>query len=108
MPPQGEPGPLHAMPEIAQVTCWLDVPSTAAVNICCAPGASVTLGGETLTTTCGRMVTLLVARSVASSWLMAWSITGLGVGMMAGARKSTLAALDEASGWQGFEPATQI
>jgi len=58
--PHGEPAALHAAPVIVQVTCWLVVPATLAVKFWLAPGASVTLGGKTLTTTCGMMVMALL------------------------------------------------
>ena len=85
----------------------MEVPRTLARNVCRAPGGSVALGGETLTTTCGKMVMLLEALRVASSRLVARSVTGLGEGTAAGARKSTEAAPDEVAVWQGLEPTAQ-
>ena len=49
------------------------------------PGARVTLGGETLTTTCGMIVMALLALFVGSAWLTALSVTGFGDGTADGA-----------------------
>ena len=45
--PQGEPA--HAAPCTSQTTSWLPVPRTLAVNAWTAPGANVTLAGNTVT-----------------------------------------------------------
>ncbi len=83
--PQPEPAP-HPEPVICQTTPWSEVPRTVAVNCCVARGASVTDGGETLTTTKGRMVTWDEALWVASAWLVAVTVTGFRAGTEAGAR----------------------
>jgi hypothetical protein len=49
--PQGAFAPAHAVPETFQTTCWFVLPVTLALKSRVAPGPSVTLGGETLTTT---------------------------------------------------------
>jgi hypothetical protein len=83
--PHGEPEALHAAPVIVQVTCSFVVPATFAVKSWLAPGASVTLGGNTLTTTCGVMVMALPALSVGFAWLTTLSVTGFGDGTADGA-----------------------
>jgi hypothetical protein len=83
--PHGESAAPHAAPVIVQVTCWSVVPATFAVKSWLAPGASVTLGGRTLTTTCGMMVMALLALFVASAWLTTLSVTGFGEGTADGA-----------------------
>jgi hypothetical protein len=45
---------------------------------------------------------------LASAWLVAVMVTGLGDGTPAGARYSTLAPLLAVTGWQGTDPAAQI
>jgi len=55
------------------------------VKVWLAPGASVTLGGEALTTMCGTIVMGPLALFVASAWLTALSVTGFGDGTVDGA-----------------------
>jgi hypothetical protein len=69
-----------------QLTCWFDVPPTVAANRWLSPGASVALGGEMLTTTCGRIVTLADVNCVASPCMVTRNVTGFVDGIAAGAR----------------------
>ena len=78
------PGDTQAAPCICQTTFWLADPSTDAVNVCDAPGASVTLWGCTLTRTWLITVTCEVADCVGSAALVASTVTGLGEGIAPG------------------------
>jgi hypothetical protein len=51
----------HPAPAIVHVTCWSSVPAMLAANCCWLPLASVVFPGNTLTTICGRIVTLAEA-----------------------------------------------
>src|SRR5277367_3685864 len=86
MAPQTPPPAPHPVPEICHTTCWLAVPSTVAVKLCVAIGASVTLEGITETSTWLMTVICALAVLVASAALTACTVTGLGVGIAPGAR----------------------
>ena len=76
----------HPVPAMFHVTWWLSVPSIVAVKRCWPLLASEALPGNTLTTMCGRMVTLAEALRLLSAWLVAVTVTGLGDGTPAGER----------------------
>jgi hypothetical protein len=81
-----DPATPHPAPEMFHVTCWLSVPPIVAVKRCWPLLASEALPGNTLTTMCGRMVTVAEALCVLSAWLVAVTVTGLGDGTPAGER----------------------
>jgi len=56
-----DPATPHPVPVMFHVTCWLSVPPIVAVKRCWPLLASEALPGNTLTTMCGRMVTLAEA-----------------------------------------------
>ena len=81
-----DPEAAHPDPATVHVTCWLSVPAIVAVKRCCPLLANIMLPGDTLTTMCGKIVTLAEAFLVLSAWLVAITTTGLGDGTPAGAR----------------------
>jgi hypothetical protein len=81
-----DPGTPHPAPAMVHVTCWLSVPAIVAAKRCCPLLDSEALPGNTLTTMCGRIVTLAEDVWLVSAWLVAVSLTGLGDGTPAGAR----------------------
>jgi hypothetical protein len=70
--------PLQPVPDTVQVTAVFEVPVTEAANCCVDPAASDVLGGETVTTTVGTMVTLADADLVGSATLVTMTLTAAG------------------------------
>jgi hypothetical protein len=94
--------------DTCQLTLWFDVPRTSAVNSAVPNGARNASAGQTFIWTCERIVTWVLAPREGSAALVAVIVTGLLVGRLAGARKSTLPTVAPVGETQGFEPATQI
>ena len=75
-----QPAPLKV-----QITIWLFDPVTFAVKRASSSSAIAIFAGCTLTTTCGRIVTLADALAAPGAWLTAVRVTGFGNGTPAGA-----------------------
>lgn len=77
--------PLQPALEIVQVTAWLAVPVTVALNCCWAPTVTLAEDGETETATARMIVTLAEADLLASACEVAVTVTVAGFGTDAGA-----------------------
>jgi hypothetical protein len=72
--------PLHPVPATLHVTAVFEVPVTDALNCCVVPMGTDALGGLTVTTTTGTIVTLAEADLVGSATLAALTLTTAGDG----------------------------
>lgn len=77
--------PLHPAPSKRQVTAWLKLLTTVAVNCCVCPTRTFAVVGEMDITVGGITVTVDVSNFVLSAFEVAVTVTVGGVGTVAGA-----------------------